>query len=109
MTDSSKTMMILETGINHFGKIKEANEYLNYFLKSKFNYLTFMLQSEKFYKKYKRKIDFKLPKSFYEKALSDISIIVKSDTTSHIQESHITILHCICEILDEKNLRKFNI
>jgi len=38
------------------------------------------------------------------KALSDISIIVKSDTTSHIQESHITILHCICEILDEKNL-----
>ena len=57
-TDSSKIMMILEVGINHFGKIKEANKYLNYFLKSKFNYLTFMLQSEKFYKKYRRKIDF---------------------------------------------------
>ena len=38
------------------------------------------------------------------KALSDINIIVKSNITSHIQECHITILHCVCEILDEKDL-----
>ena len=62
-------MIILEVGINHFGKIKEANKYLNYFLKSKFNYLTFMLQTEKFYEKYRKKIDFHLPKSFYERAI----------------------------------------
>ena len=62
-------MIILEVGINHFGKTKEANKYLNYFLKSKFNYLTFMLQTEKFYKKYEKKINFHLPISFYKKAL----------------------------------------
>lgn len=37
------------------------------------------------------------------KSLSDISIVVESEATSHIQECHITILHIICEILDEKN------
>ena len=31
------------------------------------------------------------------KDLADISIVVKSDITSHIQESHIALLHCICE------------
>ena len=35
--------------------------------------------------------------------ISDVSIIVESNVTSFIQESHIAILHCICEILD-KNL-----
>ena len=35
------------------------------------------------------------------KDLSDVNIIVKSDVTSHIQESHIAILHCICEILEK--------
>ena len=49
-------MVVLEVGINHFGKVKEANKYLNYFLKSKFNYLTFMLQTEKFYKKYRKNV-----------------------------------------------------
>ena len=34
------------------------------------------------------------------KDLSDISIIVNSDVTSHIQESHIALLHCICEKLE---------
>tara|TARA_Y100000590_G_scaffold382603_1_gene452673 strand:+ start:6461 stop:7051 length:591 start_codon:yes stop_codon:yes gene_type:complete len=36
------------------------------------------------------------------KELSNLSIIVESNTTSHIQEAHISILHCICEILDYK-------
>jgi len=31
------------------------------------------------------------------KKISDISLIVKSNKTSHIQEAHITILHYICE------------
>ena len=34
------------------------------------------------------------------KDLADISIIVKSNITSLIQEAHITILHCICEKLE---------
>ena len=36
------------------------------------------------------------------KELSDVNIIVKSNVTSHIQECHIAILHCICEILENK-------
>ena len=36
------------------------------------------------------------------KELSDVNIIVKSNVTSHIQECHIAILHCICEILESK-------
>tara|TARA_B100000989_G_scaffold87695_1_gene63208 strand:+ start:4229 stop:4801 length:573 start_codon:yes stop_codon:yes gene_type:complete len=34
--------------------------------------------------------------------ISDINIVVKSKLTSHIQEAHITMLHYICECLDEK-------
>ena len=34
------------------------------------------------------------------KDLADISIVVKSNITSHIQESHIALLHCICEKLE---------
>ena len=36
------------------------------------------------------------------KEISNLSIVVESNTTSHIQEAHISILHCICEILDYK-------
>lgn len=34
------------------------------------------------------------------KNVSDISLIVKSNLTSHIQEAHIAILHYLCEELD---------
>ena len=34
------------------------------------------------------------------KGMADVKIIVKSDITSHIQEAHIAILHCICEKLE---------
>ena len=37
--------------------------------------------------------------------ISDISILVESDVASLIQEAHMSILHCICELLDPK-LRK---
>lgn len=61
-------MIILEVGINHFGSIKEANDYLKFFFKSDFKYLTFQIQTKKFYQKNK-KINFELPISFYKKAL----------------------------------------
>lgn len=35
------------------------------------------------------------------KKLSDLSIHVKSNKTSFIQEAHMSILHCVCEILDK--------
>ncbi len=35
------------------------------------------------------------------KKLSDLSIHVNSNKTSFIQEAHMSILHCVCEILDE--------
>jgi D-sedoheptulose 7-phosphate isomerase len=35
------------------------------------------------------------------KKLSDLSIHVHSNKTSFIQEAHMSILHCVCEILDK--------
>ena len=34
--------------------------------------------------------------------ISDLSFIVKSNETSHVQETHIVLLHMICEIIDIK-------
>ena len=60
----------LEVGINHFGNVNEANLILKYFLKSKFHNLTFMLQTEKFYKTQKKLgLDFNLDKDFYYHAI----------------------------------------
>ncbi|MCK4858974.1 MAG: D-sedoheptulose 7-phosphate isomerase [Candidatus Omnitrophica bacterium] len=36
------------------------------------------------------------------KEVADICLIVPSDDTAHIQETHITIGHIICEIVEEK-------
>ena len=64
------TKFFIEAGINHFGKIKEANIILDNFLSSKFDNLTFMLKSDKFYAdQLKLGKNFKLDKSFYELAL----------------------------------------
>ena len=41
--------IFIEAGINHFGSVKEAKIILDFFLKSKFKNLTFMLHNEKFY------------------------------------------------------------
>ena len=63
----------LEAGINHFGKVTEANKILNFFLKSKITNLTFMLQTSEFYKKQiSLGLDFKLSKKFYELAIKKI-------------------------------------
>ena len=40
------------------------------------------------------------------KDISDIVVHVENDVTSFIQEAHISILHCICEILDEQLTKK---
>lgn len=37
--------------------------------------------------------------------ISDISILVESNVTSLIQEAHMSILHCICELLDPKLIK----
>ena len=54
--------LILEVGLNHFGKIAESNKYLGFFLKSNFKFLTYQIQKESFYKKFK----FKLPIEHYK-------------------------------------------
>ncbi len=54
--------LILEVGLNHFGKISESKRYLEFFLKSNFNFLTYQIQKESFYKKFK----FKLPLDHYK-------------------------------------------
>ena len=63
-------MIILEAGINHFGKLRLAKKILNFFLNSSFSHLTFMIHTENFYNQFKKKnINFYLPKNFYLKAL----------------------------------------
>ena len=61
--------IVLEAGINHFGKISEASKLLNFFLKSNFKHLTFMIHNKNFYEKMRKKINFILPKSFYANAI----------------------------------------
>lgn len=36
------------------------------------------------------------------KEYADISLIVSSETTSHIQEAHITFVHIICDLLEQR-------
>ena len=61
----------LEVGVNHFGKISYANKILNFFLKSNFQNLTFMIHLEKFYKKFEKKgINFKLSNKFYSNIIN---------------------------------------
>ena len=36
------------------------------------------------------------------KKISDICFHIKNNTTSFIQEAHMSLLHCTCEILEEK-------
>ena len=62
--------IIIEAGINYFGNLREANRILNYFLKSKFKNLTFMVHTKDFYDCQKKLgIDFKLNKKFYVSAI----------------------------------------
>ena len=62
----------LEAGINHFGQLDQANKILKYFLNSSFKNITYMIQSEKFYKKYKKRgLDFKLSDNFYFNAIKE--------------------------------------
>ena len=62
-------MIVLEVGINHFGSLSEANSYLDFFLESDFKHLTFQIQTEAFYKKFLKKINFELPSEFYLDAI----------------------------------------
>ena len=54
--------LILEVGLNHFGKISESKKYLQFFLKSNFKSLTYQIQKEDFYKRF----NFKLPIDHYK-------------------------------------------
>ena len=38
-------------------------------------------------------------------AIADIALVVPSDNTARIQESHITIGHILCELVEEKLFR----
>lgn len=66
-------MIILESGINHFGKIKEANKIMSFFLKSDFTHITFMIHNNKFYLNEIKKngINFKLANKVYKRYLID--------------------------------------
>ena len=69
--NSFNKIFFLEVGVNHFGKTSYANRVLNFFLKSNFQNLTFMIHLEKFYKKFEKKgINFKLSNKFYSNIIN---------------------------------------
>ena len=64
-------MFFLEAGINHFGEKKEVDKITNFFLKSRFKFISFMIHTEKFYRQYYKKgINFELPIATYQKIIS---------------------------------------
>ena len=63
-------MIVAEIGINHFGDEKELNYIIDKLLASPINFVTIMCQQEKFYEKYKKKkINFELESSIYQKII----------------------------------------
>ena len=60
--------LILEVGLNHFGKINESKKYLDFFLNSNYKYITYQIQKETFYKKF----NFKLPITHYKKLIESV-------------------------------------
>ena len=76
-------IFFLEVGVNHFGKISYANKILNFFLKSNFQNLTFMIHLEKFYKKFEKKgINFKLSNKFYSNIINLCLLLSKINLLS---------------------------
>ncbi len=62
----------IEAGINHFGKIHYAKKIFNFFSKSSFRNISFMIHKKKFYEKFKKKgINFKLSNDLYFKMIKD--------------------------------------
>lgn len=93
-----KPNIILECGINHFGRVDEARKMLNFFVKSQFSHLTFMLQKRKFYNTQikEKKMNFYLPKSFYMNALK----------LAHSKGKKIGL--SVCDLSTWKDLRELN-
>lgn len=91
-------MIILEAGLNHFGNLQEAEKIMKYFLNSEFDYLTFQIQTKKFYKKFEKKINFKLPESFYKKAVK----------LAHTKKKKIGLAVCDLDTFKEVSKVKFD-
>ncbi len=60
-------MFFIEAGINHFGSENLAKKIINFFKKSSFKYLTFMIHTRKIYDDLSRKgMNFELSNDFYK-------------------------------------------
>ena len=103
----------LEAGINHFGKVTEANKILNFFLNSKIKNLTFMLQTSEFYKKQKSLgLDFKLSTKFYETAIKKVHkkkkkvglAICRLDTFKELSHLNFDFYKLLSAGIDQKDL-----
>jgi sialic acid synthase SpsE len=66
-----ESKLFLEVGVNHIGNINLADDYLNFFLRSDYQNLTFMIHNQNFYDLMnKKKKNYLLPKKFYQKAIT---------------------------------------
>lgn len=66
--------IIIEGGLNHFGKVSEAKKIVRYFINSDFNNLTFMISENYVNEKFKKQYNFStlLPDNFYNDSLKQI-------------------------------------
>ena len=66
--------IIIEGGLNHFGKVSEAKKIVRYFINSDFNNLTFMISENYVNEKFKKQYNFStlLPDNFYNDPLKQI-------------------------------------
>jgi sialic acid synthase SpsE len=91
-------MIILESGINHFGELKEANKIMSFFLDSDFTHITFMIHNNKFYLNEIKQngINFKLDQNVYKRYVNEC----------HRKNKKIGISVCDLETFNEvKNLK----
>ena len=64
-------MIVCEVGLNHFGNENYANHYINKFLSSKADSITFQIREAEFYNK-KKFANHKLSFEFYKSVLPSV-------------------------------------
>ena len=62
-------MLVAEIGLNHFGSVRIASQFINELTKTDIDAITFQIAGQNFYKKNKK---FKLPNSFYLSAIKKV-------------------------------------
>lgn len=103
--------IVLEVGLNHFGKISFSKRYLNFFLKSNYQYITYQIQKDKFYEKNK----FKLPLEHYSYLIDQVHknkkkiglAVTEKNNISHLLNLNFDFFKVLSKSIKDEDLLKF--